>query len=140
MKGLFPILVRSSPARLPKHRARERQQGTIRVSVARRGPFCHSCHKGQLEPPMSTPSLHLPLPLEMPGPLTASLPLALLCSLPWAAPSAYPLSGSPSPLCTSSRCPCCDSLMLRRHQSEWKKPNQTSGYAALYIFYSDSQA
>lgn len=63
-----------------------------------------------------------------PGPQGAGCSLCLTCL------------SSPSPFHTSSLRCCCDSLTLRRYQSEWKKPNQAPGCASLYIFYSDSQA
>lgn len=116
---------------------RERPWDTQRVRAARMA-FSVSASLGQLKPPTSTPSLHPHLSWQGPVP---SQPLPLLLA-PSGAGCSLCLTclSSPSPFQRSCLRCCCDSLTLQRHQSEWKKPNQAPGCAALYIFYSDSQA
>lgn len=108
--------------------------GPQRVSA---GAVSLTASFGQLEAPTSTPSLHPHLSWKGPVPFQ---PLPLLLALSGA--SCLTRLSSPSPFHRSSL-RCCfivDSLTLQRHQSEWKKPNQAPGSAALYIFYSDSRA
>lgn len=71
-KGLIPISVSSSPARL-----QGRGNGTEQGERSQEGPFLTQ-HLGQLEPPLSTPSLPPPLPWRCPIPFQP-LPL-LLCT------------------------------------------------------------
>lgn len=59
-KGLIPISVRSSPARL-----QGRGNGTEQGEFSQEGPFLTQ-HLGQLEPPLSTPSLRPPPPWRCP--------------------------------------------------------------------------